>query len=113
MTSFKYLILLFMSIFLTTLVLSGCGSKGTTTKFRLTPIGSMEEETIGSGMTDPEKLTKDLDVLLQSEDAIRMKKLQEETKAKAEKEKAKTEEEKPKTENEKNPSGKKEVDEIS
>jgi hypothetical protein len=83
-----------MSIFLTTLVLSGCGSKGATTKFRLTPIGSMEEETIGSGMTDPEKLTKDLDVLLQSEDAIRMKKLQEETKAKAEKEKAKTEEEK-------------------
>ena len=87
MTSFKYFILLFMSIFLTTLVLSGCGSKGTTTKFRFTPIGSMEEETIGHGMTDPAKLTEDLDVLLQSEDAKRMKRLQEEAKAKAEKEK--------------------------
>ena len=87
MTSFKYLILLFMAIFLTTLVLSGCGSKGTTTKFRFTPIGSMEEETIGHGMTDPAKLTEDLDVLLQSEDAKRMERLQEETKAKAEAEK--------------------------
>ncbi|MDV5121000.1 MAG: hypothetical protein R2549_02915 [Candidatus Scalindua sp.] len=87
MTSFKYFILLFMSIFLTTLVLSGCGSKGTTTKFRFTPIGSMEEETIGHGMTDPAKLTEDLDVLLQSEDAKRMERLQEETKAKAEAEK--------------------------
>jgi len=86
-TSFKYFILLFMSIFLTTLVLSGCGSKGTTTKFRFTPIGSMEEETIGHGMTDPAKLTEDLDVLLQSEDAKRMERLQEETKAKAEAEK--------------------------
>jgi|TARA_B100001964_G_scaffold127083_1_gene140522 hypothetical protein len=76
-----------MSIFLTTLVLSGCGSKGTTTKFRFTPIGSMEEETIGHGMTDPAKLTEDLDVLLQSEDAKRMERLQEETKAKAEAEK--------------------------
>ena len=87
MTSFKYFILLFMSIFLATLVLSGCGSKGTTTKFRFTPIGSMEEETIGHGMTDPAKLTEDLDVLLQSEDAKRMERLQEETKAKAEAEK--------------------------
>ena len=87
MTSFKYFILLFMSIFLTTLVLSGCGSKGTTAKFRFTPIGSMEEETIGHGMTDPAKLTEDLDVLLQSEDAKRMERLQEETKAKAEAEK--------------------------
>ena len=87
MTSFKYFILLFMSIFLTTLVLSGCGSKGTTTKFRFTPIGSMEEETIGHGMTDPAELTEDLDVLLQSEDAKRMERLQEETKAKAEAEK--------------------------
>ena len=87
MTSFKYFILPFMSIFLTTLVLSGCGSKGTTTKFRFTPIGSMEEETIGHGMTDPAKLTEDLDVLLQSEDAKRMERLQEETKAKAEAEK--------------------------
>jgi hypothetical protein len=76
-----------MSIFLTTLVLSGCGSKGTTTKFRFTPIGSMEEETIGHGMTDPAKLAEDLDVLLQSEDAKRMERLQEETKAKAEAEK--------------------------
>ena len=76
-----------MSIFLTTLVLSGCGSKGTTTKFRFTPIGSMEEETIGHGMTDPKTLTEDLDVLLQSEDAKRMERLQEETKAKAEAEK--------------------------
>ena len=82
MTSFKYLILLFVAIFLTTLVLSGCGSKGTTTKFRFTPIGGMED-----GTTDPEKLTEDLDVLLQSEDAKRMKRLQEEAKAKAEKEK--------------------------
>lgn len=82
MTSFKYLILLFMAMFLTTLVLSGCGSKGTTTKFRFTPIGSMED-----GTTDPQKLTEDLDVLLQSEDAKRMERLQEETKAKAEAEK--------------------------
>ena len=82
MTSFKYLILLFVAIFLTTLVLSGCGSKGTTTKIRFTPIGSMED-----GTTDPQKLTEDLDVLLQSEDAKRMKRLQEEAKAKAEKEK--------------------------
>jgi len=81
-TSFKYLILLFVAMFLTTLVLSGCGSKGTTTKFRFTPIGGMED-----GTTDPEKLTEDLDVLLQSEDAKRMKRLQEEAKAKAEKEK--------------------------
>jgi len=81
-----------MAIFLTTLVLSGCGSKVTTTKFRLTPIESMEDST-----TDPQKLTEDLDVLLQSEDAKRMKRLQEEAKAKAEKEK--------------NPSGQK-VDEI-
>ena len=69
MTSFKYFILLFMAIFLTTLVLSGCGSKGTTTKFRFTPIGSMED-----GTTDPQKLTEDLDVLLQSEDSKRMAK---------------------------------------
>ena len=79
MTSFKYFILLFMVIFLTTLVLSGCGSKGTTTKFRFTPIGSIEDST-----TDPQKLTEDLDVLLQSEDSKRMKRLQEEAKAKAE-----------------------------
>lgn len=71
-----------MAIFLTTLVLSGCGSKGTSTKFRFTPIGSIEDST-----TDPQKLTEDLDVLLQSEDSKRMKKLQEEAKAKAEKEK--------------------------
>ena len=81
-TSFKYFIVLFMAMFLITLVLSGCGSKGTTTKFRFTPIGSMEDST-----TDPQKLTEDLDVLLQSEDSKRMKKLQEEAKAKAEKEK--------------------------
>ncbi len=92
-TSFKYLILLFMAIFLTTLVLSGCGSKGTTTKFRFTPIGSMED-----GTTDPQKLTEDLDVLLRSEDTKRMERLQEEAK--------------PKTEKEKNPSGQK-VDETS
>lgn len=87
MTSFKYFILLFMAIFLTTLVLSGCGSKGTTTKFRFTPIGSMEDETIGHGMTDPKRLTEDLDVLLQSEDSKRMQRLQEDVKAKAEMEK--------------------------
>lgn len=87
MTSFKYFILLFMAIFLTTLVISGCGSKGTTTKFRFTPIGSMEDETIYHGTTDPQKLTEDLDVLLQSEDSERMKRLQEEAKAKAEKQK--------------------------
>ena len=81
-TSFKYFILLFMAIFLTTLVLSGCGSKGTTTKFRFTPIGSMEDST-----TDPQKLTEDLEVLLESEDTKRMKRLQEEAKSKAEKEK--------------------------
>lgn len=80
MTSFKYFIVLFIAIFLTTLVLSGCGSKGTTTKFRFTPIGSMEDST-----TDPQTLAEDLDVLLQSEDTKRMKKLQEEAKAKAEK----------------------------
>ena len=82
MTSFKYFIVLFMAMFLTTLVLSGCGSKGTTTKFRFTPIGSMEDST-----TDPQKLAEDLDVLLQSEDTKRMKRLQEETKVKAEKKK--------------------------
>ncbi len=87
-TSFKYLILLFMALFLTTLVLSGCGSKGTTTKFRFTPIGSMEEETIGHGMTDPKTLTEDLDVLLQSEDTKRMKRLREDVNVKAEAEKA-------------------------
>jgi hypothetical protein len=37
------------------------------------------------GTTDPQKLTEDLDVLLQSEDAKRMKRLQEEAKAEAEK----------------------------
>ena len=84
MTSFKYFILLFMVIFLITLVLSGCGSKGTSTKFRFTPIGSMEDETIDRGITNPQKLTEDLDVLLQSEDSKRMKRLQEEAKAKAE-----------------------------
>ncbi len=82
MTSFKYFIVLFMAIFLATLVISGCGSKGTTTKFRFTPIGSMEDST-----TDPQKLTEDLDVLLKSEDSKRMKRLQEETKTKTEKEK--------------------------
>ena len=87
MTSFKYFILSVMAIFLTTLVLSGCGSKGTTTIFRFTPIGSMEDETIDRGITNPQKLTEDLDVLLQSEDTKRMKKLQEEAKAKTEKEK--------------------------
>lgn len=85
MTSFKYFIMLFMAMFLTTLVLSGCGSKGTTTKLRLTPIRSMADETINSGETDPQKLTEELDVLLQSEDSKRMKRLQEAAKAKAEK----------------------------
>ncbi|MFQ5787925.1 MAG: hypothetical protein ACE5H1_08075 [Thermodesulfobacteriota bacterium] len=89
MTSFKYLILLFMALFLTTLVLSGCGSKGTTTKFRFTPIRSMADETINSGVTDPQMLAEDLDVLLQSEDSKRMKRLQEEAKAKAKAEKKK------------------------
>ncbi len=82
MTSFKDFFVLFLVMFLTTLVLSGCGSKGTTTKFRFTPIGSMED-----GTTDPQKLTEELDVLLQSEDTKRMKRLQEEAKAEAEKEK--------------------------
>ncbi len=82
MTSFKYFILLFMAIFLTTLVLSGCGSKGTTTTFRFTPIDSMPDST-----TDPQMLTEELDALLQSKDSKRMNRLQDEAKAKAEKKK--------------------------
>ncbi len=81
-TSFKYFILLFLAIFLTTLVLSGCGREGTTTRFRFTPIDSMPDRE-----TDPQTLAEDLDILLQSEDAKRMERLQEEAKAKAEREK--------------------------
>ena len=82
MTSFKYFVCIVAVACLTASIISGCGSKGTTTKFRFTPIGSMED-----GTTDPQKLNEDLDVLLQSEDSKRMKRLQEEAEAKAEKEK--------------------------
>lgn len=82
MVSFKYFVCIVTVVCLTALIISGCGSKGTTTKFRFTPIGTIED-----GTTDPQRLTEDLDVLLQSEDSKRMRQLQEEAKVKDEKEK--------------------------
>ncbi len=62
-----------------TLILLGCGKQRHTTKFMMTPIGSMEDS-----LTTPERLTKELEEELKLEDTKRMKMLQEETEKKKE-----------------------------
>jgi hypothetical protein len=63
-----------------TLLLLGCGKQRHTTKFMMTPIGSMEDS-----LTTPERLTKELEEELKLEDAKRMKTLQEEAEERKEK----------------------------
>ncbi len=81
MTSFKYLVYVGMIMFFTTLTLLGCGSQGTTTTFGWTPIDSMPDS-----ITSPEKLTRELDELLQTKDGKRIKLLQEKEQERKEKE---------------------------
>lgn len=73
MTSFKYLICTSVIMLFVTLILLGCGKQRHTTKFMMTPIGSMEDS-----LTTPERLTKELEEELRLEDVKRMKTLQEE-----------------------------------
>jgi hypothetical protein len=68
-------------MFFTTLTLLGCGSQGTTTTFGWTPIDSMPDS-----LTSPEKLTRELDELLQTKDKERIKMLQEKKQERKEKE---------------------------
>ncbi len=68
-------------MFFTTLTLLGCGSQGTTTTFGWTPIDSMPDS-----ITSPEKLTRELDELLQTKDEKRIKLLQEKEQERKEKE---------------------------
>jgi Sec-independent protein translocase protein TatA len=63
-----------------TLILLGCGKQRHTTKFMMTPIGSMEDS-----LTTPERLTKELEEELKLEDAKRMKTLQKEAEERKEK----------------------------
>ncbi len=81
MTSFKYLVCVSVITFFTTLTLLGCGSQGTTTTFGWTPIDSMPDS-----LTSPEKLTRELDELLQTKDEERIKMLQEKEQERREKE---------------------------
>ena len=80
MTSFKYLICASVIMLFATLLLLGCGKQRHTTKFMMTPIGSMEDS-----LTTPERLTKELEEELKLEDAKRMKTLQEEAEERKEK----------------------------
>ncbi len=80
MTSFKYLICASVIMLFVTLLLLGCGKQRHTTKFMMTPIGSMEDS-----LTTPERLTKELEEELKLEDAKRMKILQEEAEKRKEK----------------------------
>ena len=80
MTSFKYLICASVIMLFATLLLLGCGKQRHTTKFMMTPIGSMEDS-----LTTPERLTKELEEELKLEDAKRMKTLQEEAEQRKEK----------------------------
>ena len=80
MTSFKYLICASVIMLFATLILLGCGKQRHTTKFMMTPIGSMEDS-----LTTPERLTKELEEELKLEDAKRMKTLQEEAEERKEK----------------------------
>ena len=86
MTSFKYLICASVIMLFATLILLGCGKQRHTTKFMMTPIDSMPDE-----LTDPGKLTKELEEALKLEDAKRMKTLQEEAEKRKEKESRPTE----------------------
>lgn len=79
MISFKYIIWLSIIGFLAILITLGCNSQRSTKIFELTPIGSMEDS-----VTTPERLTRELDVLLQSEDAKRIRMLQQIAKEKKE-----------------------------
>ncbi len=80
MTSFKYLFCASVIMLFATLILLGCGKQRHTTKFMMTPIGSMEDS-----LTTPERLTKELEDELKLEDAKRMKTLQEEAEERKEK----------------------------
>ena len=73
-------------MFFTTLTLLGCGSQGTTTTFGWTPIDSMPDS-----ITSPEKLTRELDELLQTKDGKRIKLLQEKAEEKKGKDSKSTE----------------------
>lgn len=86
MTSFKYFICVSVIMFFTTLTFLGCGSQGTTTTFGWTPIDSMPDS-----ITSPEKLTSELDELLQTKDEKRIKLLQEEAEGKKGKDSKSTE----------------------
>jgi len=79
-TSFKYLICASVIMLFATLILLGCGKQRHTTKFMMTPIDSMPDK-----LTDPGKLTKELEEALKLEDAKRMKTLQEEAEERKEK----------------------------
>ncbi len=81
MISLKYFILLGIIVFLTTLITLGCGSQGTTTIFKWTPVDTMPD-----GLTNPDRLTKELEEQLEREDEKRIKILQEKAKENKEKE---------------------------
>ncbi len=80
MTSSKYLICASVITFFAALILLGCGKQRHTTKFMMTPVGSMEDS-----LTTPERLTKELEEELKLEDAKRLKMLQEEAEKRKEK----------------------------
>lgn len=74
-TSLKHIIMFNIMVLFITAVPIGCGSQGTTTVFKWTPIGSMEDE-----VTTPERLSSELEDQRVREDVKRMKRLQENAK---------------------------------
>ena len=82
MVSHKHFILLNMVVFLAMLVTLGCGSQGTTTIFKWTPVNTMPDS-----KTSPENLSVELKEELEHQDIKRMKKLQESAKVKSMKQK--------------------------
>ena len=82
MVSHKHFVLLNMIVFLAMLATLGCGSQGTTTIFKWTPVNTMPDS-----KTSPEDLSVELKEELEQQDIKRMKKLQESVKVKAVKQK--------------------------
>ncbi|MDR4505577.1 MAG: hypothetical protein MRK01_12425 [Candidatus Scalindua sp.] len=85
MASFKHFILFSVMVLFITLFSLGCGSQGTTTIFKWTPVGSMKDS-----VTVPEELSSELEVQKEREDTKRMKRLQENAKKESFKQKTPT-----------------------
>ena len=83
MTKFKYLFCIVAVACVTALISSGCEVQRYTTKFKATPMDSVNEDLT----IDPQKLTEELDDQMMVEDEKRRQRLLDKAKAEAEKSK--------------------------